>query len=321
MIHKELFDKVLIEPALKCPGGKLRIVSGYATASMVDMHMEKLRDIDTDISIELIVGMASRGGLNITQHLAIQKLEIECPWGIDFQCGYVVADKPAVHAKSYLWLDSNDTPIQAFCGSANYTVQGFVSKQIELLTKTAPSKSNRFHDFIHNQSISCNQFNVNALVKLVKNRSGNYGNITKRSLSKNKIKKLESINLTLLKSKSEETPSKSGINWGHRDSRNRNESYINIPVDIGRGDFFPDRGQPFVVHTDDGSILICVRAQDSGKAIETTHDNSILGSYLRNRLGVKSEKYVTAQDLINYGRTDVTIYKKDLESYYLDFSV
>jgi hypothetical protein len=67
--------------------------------------------------------------------------------------------------------------------------------------------------------------------------------------------------------------------------------------------------------------LDAVRAQAGGKAIHTYKDNSILGKYIRKRIGIPLGKYVTLSDLKKYGRSDVTIYKIDDENYYMDFSV
>jgi hypothetical protein len=73
--------------------------------------------------------------------------------------------------------------------------------------------------------------------------------------------------------------------------------------------------------TDDGRLMGCVRAQQGGKAIETFRNNSILGLYFRNRIGVRAGKKVSADDLHRYGRYDVNIFRIDNETYYLDFSV
>ena len=73
--------------------------------------------------------------------------------------------------------------------------------------------------------------------------------------------------------------------------------------------------------TDDDKVLICTRAQQSGKAIHTPHNNSLIGEYFRNRLGVGNGEPVTLENLIAYGRTDVTFYKIDDETYFMDFSV
>ncbi len=79
--------------------------------------------------------------------------------------------------------------------------------------------------------------------------------------------------------------------------------------------------------TDDGKSLICVPAEPKQKggtiphAIHTPLNNSDMGLYFRYRLGLASGAFITKQDLENYGRTNVIIYKLDPETYYMDFSV
>jgi len=93
--------------------------------------------------------------------------------------------------------------------------------------------------------------------------------------------------------------------------------------------FFPDREQHFTVLTDDGKSIICSTAQsakkdaplDNYKAIHSTTNNSLLGEYFRYRLGLASGAFVNTSDVINYGRTDVTFYKLDDETYYMDFDL
>jgi hypothetical protein len=94
-----------------------------------------------------------------------------------------------------------------------------------------------------------------------------------------------------------------------------------LPHTIYRTDFFPAIGVHFTILTDDNRVLICTRAQANGKAIHTPHNNSLIGEYFRNRLGVANGAPVRLQHLINYGRTDVTFYRIDDETYYMDFSV
>ncbi|MED4582510.1 NgoFVII family restriction endonuclease [Brevibacillus choshinensis] len=114
---------------------------------------------------------------------------------------------------------------------------------------------------------------------------------------------------------------KSGLNWGQRPRREPNQAYIPIPshIHINSPGFFPPRKQEFVMVTDDGASFICVVAQDNDKALETSHDNSILGKYFRNRLGVPLGGKVEATHLSRYGRDDVYIYRLDEDTYYMDF--
>lgn len=117
-------------------------------------------------------------------------------------------------------------------------------------------------------------------------------------------------------------PKRSGLNWGKRPEHNRNpdEAYIKVPKHVHDSGFFPPRGICFTIHTDDGKDLLCVRAQANAKAIETPADNSIMGRYFRNRLGLASGALVEKKDLQKYGRTDVDFYKINNETYYMDFS-
>ena len=307
MIYEDLFQQVLIDPAYDVRGGRLRIVSGFATANMADRHMEHLRQLDLDVSIELIIGMTIQHGIEEAHHSAFCKMMEQASWGIDFNCRYVVRGNP-VHAKSYVWLDHKGKPMEAFCGSANYTMTGFGRAQIETMAPADSGDVNEFHDYILRNTSDCIQPHIDTQITLLQSRKG----FEERS-------PLESVALSLLDSRTRETPPKSGINWGQRPGRNKNQAYINIPVGIGRSGFFPDRYERFTVLTDDGDNFICVRAQDEGKGLQTTQDNSLLGAYLRARMRVGSGECVTRQHLIEYGRTDVTFSKIDPETYLMDF--
>ena len=112
-----------------------------------------------------------------------------------------------------------------------------------------------------------------------------------------------------------------GLNWGHRDNRDKNQSYLQLPSDVYQSDFFPKKGTYFLVYTDDGHSFAMNRAQktDDGTAIQTPEDNSILGKYLRKRLGLTDGKEILVNDILSYGRTDISITKFDNRHYYLDF--
>lgn len=112
-----------------------------------------------------------------------------------------------------------------------------------------------------------------------------------------------------------------GLNWGHRDNRDKNQSYLQLPSDVYKSDFFPKKGTYFLVYTDDGHSFAMNRAQktDDGTAIQTPEDNSILGKYLRKRLGLIDGKEILVNDILSYGRTDISITKFDNRHYYLDF--
>ena len=83
----------------------------------------------------------------------------------------------------------------------------------------------------------------------------------------------------------------------------------------------PERSFTFSLITDDKQSFDCVVAQDGRKAIHSTNDNSEIGRYIRQRLGVSLGNKVTVDDLEKYGRTDYTIEKINEETFLFDFSV
>ena len=308
MITDELFRKVLMEPVCSSGANKLLAVSGYATASMADKHLKILSDLGSKAEINLIVGMPRKDGIEKVQHNAFQKLSEQGSYGNTVSCDYIVRGNP-VHAKTYLWL-KDEMPIVAFSGSANYTNTGFGKTQIEAMSEVDPVKAHDLYKVCLRNSESCDAIDIETMIAVTETRSFNDSPQIEPDG--------EFVTLSLLL-RNGETPERSGLNWGQRDGRNRNQAYIPVPVSVQRTDFFPERGEQFTVLTDDGDSFIFVRVQENGKALHTTEDNSQLGEYIRSRIGVKSGEYVTRQHLSQYGRTDVTFTKIEEETYLMDF--
>ncbi len=197
------------------------------------------------------------------------------------------------------------TPLMAFTGSANYTLTAFGRSQIETITATDARAVAKFHAEMFCRSEDCTEAGVQDKIQLT-----GAGRVAPPRTG--------SVTLSLLTKKGK-TPGKSGINWGQRPGRDRNQAYVHIPTKTGRSGFFPDRYEPFTVLTDDGHSFIMVRAQDEGKGLHTTHNNALLGEYLRKRMSLESGQYVTRAHLEEYGRTDVTFTKIDDETYLMDF--
>ena len=130
------------------------------------------------------------------------------------------------------------------------------------------------------------------------------------------------ISLSLVSKKKNEiyVPRSSGLNWGQRPGRDRNQGYIPIPIEYQQSDFFPLLGVRFKVTCDDNFVFIAVRAQANGKALESPENNAIIGAYFRMRLGVPSEDLVTIEHLRAYGRSSVDIKKISDDDYFLNFS-
>lgn len=303
MLIDNLFSQVLIEPALQHAKTRLQIVSGFATGSMAHRHLEELEKRGANTSIELIVGMTNHSGIEKAQHKVLCDLAQSQADGIDFSCRYIARNNP-VHAKTYVWLDDSG-PFMAFCGSANYTITGFIRRQIEAVTEADPVLVSKFYEECLPYTIDCLDETAPDCVKLMETRRVG-DNVNK-----------DMVTLTLLDSRTGETPKRSGLNWGQRPGRDPNQAYIPIPSQ--HYDFFPKIGEQFTALTDDDFPFVFVRAQERGKALHTTQNNALLGEYIRTRMGVPSGEFITKQHLLDYGRTDVTFIKIEDETYLMDF--
>lgn len=315
MLTNGLFEAVLLKPA-RDGCDRLLIVSGYASAAMASRHLEAMGNDSrlSHVRIELIVGMTPLSGVSVSNHKGFQSLSLRSQGR--FACSYVT-ESPPVHAKVYTWC-RGDKPVRAFVGSANYTQAAFVSQR-EAMSECDPKVALEYYESLVPATIFCTHHDVERRVR-IHMEYDREPPLWEREGDRPVKPKAESVTLPLLQ-RDGRIHSRGGLNWGQRPGREPNQAYIPVPMDIARSGFFPPVGVHFTVLTDDGGLLICTRAQQDGKAIETPLNNSELGRYFRRRLGVPSGAFVTEQDLERYGRTDVTFYKLDDETYYMDFSV
>lgn len=255
------------------------------------------------------------------QQLSLGKFKTKGKYKYDFKCGYIT-DYPPVHSKVYSWL-KNGEPVMGFMGSANYTQNAFSRSMREVLTEKEPVSCFDYYQNLIGSTVDCLTGDVSDLIERFEQRRRKGALIINAEQETAIITDTEpdKVTLTLLDNKTGETPTRSGLNWGQRDRRNRNQAYINIPAKIGNSGFFPARFVQFMVLTDDGKEMICRRGSDGGKGLTSTFNNSLLGEYFRYRLGTASGAYITKDDLLRYGRTDVDFHKIDDETYLMNFSV
>jgi len=326
MIYTDLYNEVLIKP---CQEGadSLKIISGYASSAMAFHHLEELRKKKMDVHISLLLGMGSADGISFSNHQGFLNI-ISSDYSSKFACGYIYKTPP-VHSKLYIWYKNNKL-YKSFIGSANYTQNAFSKNQREAVAEIKDSNVTKYFSLLEKDSIYCDNQETEQLIRITNDK--NYykahlheemGRISGEVLrSQNEV---ENRTIALFDRKTNEVQNTAGLNWGHRKNnpnRNRNEAYIQLPPDVYKSCFFPAKPQHFTVVTDDSKTFICCRAQKTGTtgaAIETPHNNALLGEYFRNRMGLPSGAFVTRKDLDNYGRSNVTFYKFDDENYYMDF--
>lgn len=325
MITENLFEEVLLRPSKSFD--KLKIISGYASSAMAYEHLDKLSG---RASIDLVVGMTSGDGLGIGAHKGFQELNTSTP---NFNCNYVVS-KPPVHVKSYIWL-KDEKPLLAFTGSGNYSQNTFFHRTKESFAEDNPDDCNNLFDLIKKSSLNCLDRAVDAKIKF-------YHELYRRNYIEKAFEDAVVAEPTtglephlkedchvvswLVSSTGETHNAGAGINWGQptltRTRGSPDEAYLAVPVGLVRTGFFPPKARHFTMVTDDNLSFDMVLAQgDIGKALETPKDNSLLGKYIRRRMGVPLGVYVTRQHFEAYGRTDVEICKIDNETYFMDFSI
>ena len=325
MLSENLFEEVLIQPAHN-GANKLYVVSGYATSAMAFRHLETLKENNHEIEVELIVGMSPVEGLSQTNHKGFQEL-MQSTYAGNFSCSYLTK-MPPVHSKVYAWFNDEE-PVCGFVGSANYTQNAFGNNQREVMTDSDPLQGLEYFQKLISKTIYCNHIDAENIVQIYNTRSYTRVKRERAAIQQQdtatiavepSLVGLSSVRVTLL-DRQGRLPQVSGLNWGQRAGREHNQAYIKLPAEIARTDFFPERPTQFTVLTDDERILVCTRAQDNGKALHTPQSNSQMGEYFRNRLGLPNGAPVVLEDLLRYGRTDVSFYKIDDETYYMDFSV
>ncbi len=329
LFTESLFSKVLLQPAYDS-ADHLYIVSGYASSAMAFHHVENLKEQGLDINIHLIIGMTARDGISKTNHLGFKRL-MEHELADKFECSYLIKSLP-VHSKVYSWL-SNNKPMKGFTGSVNYSQQAFIGKhQGEVATECNPLQAYNYYQSLVDNSIFCTHQDAENMIDLYSDNrivQSSQGVIAEDSKEYDSTFGPEKATVSLISKQLSDVAPSSGLNWGHRKknknkyNRNPNQAYIQLPPEVYKSDFFPIRATHFTISTDDEKTLICTRAQKDtqGHAIETPHNNSLLGEYFRHRLGIANGKVVTLNDLNTYGRSYIDFYKIDEENYFMDFSV
>lgn len=310
---ESIVEKILFEPV--CAGAnRLCISTEHATPSMVSWLLTSYRERDLDdISIELVVESVLDDGIDENSHKGFIELQREYPANsgkTSFTCSYL-CDNPKSKTNRYIWL-YDEEPIQAFACSYDFTQTSLLRTCRGFVENCAATDAYGLFREMLNQTIYCNHAEVDDYI-IVKSKDS--------ALSSNEYSNLESCTLPLITERTGEPGTRSGLNWGQRNNRNRNEAYIPLPREVSKSGFFPLNKQHFLVTTDDRHTLLLRVEQQNDKAITTPSSNALLGEYFRNRLGLANGDYISGVHLKDYGRTDVTFYKIDDEQYYMDFSV
>ena len=180
------------------------------------------------------------------------------------------------HPKSnlFIWLQ-DDMPVQAFDCTYDFMQTSFLRSNGGSITAQSAAHAYKSYENAVTRSIFCNHSEVEEYIII---RSST----TSPSSTDAKFHD-NCVHLPLI-TKTGEPGKRSGLNWGQRNKRNKNEAYIPLPSRIAKSGFFPLNKQHFLVVTDDHHTLQLRVEQQNNKAITTPASNAQLGEYFRNRL-------------------------------------
>ena len=319
--NNKLVEHTLLKPIKDLQADQLIIISGYASHNMASWHIKKISERKlAPIKIDLTFGMPQADGVPKNIHEGLQNLtKLHDKKLSSFSCKYIYQGAP-VHSKIYIWL-KEQKPVIAFAGSANYSQNAFSKNRREYMVQCDHNEAYSYYQSLENDSIFCNHGEIEEYITIHRNKE--LDKLAIKLEDRKKAIKVPCVTLSLLQ-KNGKVGHGSGINWGHRKNgikREPNQTYIPLPSKIAKSNFFPLNKQHFSVITDDRKQLILRVQQQNDKAITTPLNNSQLGEYIRNRMGLPNGKFVTLEDFANYGRSDVTFYKIDDDQFYMDFSV
>ncbi|MDO5562537.1 MAG: NgoFVII family restriction endonuclease [Synergistaceae bacterium] len=305
-------QQLLFEP-INAGANRLCILTSHATPSMASWLLKSYEEKGiTDVEVELIINDVLDEGIDAVSHEGFKELHgnrYSSIWS-NFSCCYL-CQPPALKKNYYIWLNG-ETPVKAFYCSYEFTQQSILRSRSGAMHSRVAAYAYGLYEKAVDHSIYCNHSEVDDYIVV---RSSTAALSTSSDASEENC-----VHLSLL-ARGGETGTKSGLNWGQRNHRNKNEAYIPLPVKIARSDFFPLNKQHFLVVTDDHHTLQLRVEQQNDKAITTPASNALLGEYFRNRLGLANGAYIKKENLLAYGRSDVTFHKIDEEQYYMDFSV
>lgn len=313
IVTPELYDRLLLRPY--GDGQRhLRVITGYASAAF----LQHVANILPNASIEIIVGMAGKDGIRRWDHSEFLRLSRTSENRIHVL--YHVGEQP-IHSKCVAWENNQGVPQMAFSGSANFSWNGYRNYHETMVSLPVPGVVSQIFQVA--ETINCLDAHATESIQLLEmpkfvTNARSLGELAEFS---------PSVNLDLFHRRQgiPTVHERSGLNWGQREEYRRepNQAYIPVPIEVHRlhPGFFPPSRHEFMIVTDDGQSFVAVMAQQNRKAIETHYDNSILGRYFRDRLQIRKGAPVRYEDLENYGRTSVTLYRLEEDLYFLDFSI
>ena len=310
----------------------LTIISGYIGIEPI----KQLKGLPLGVHATVIYGMYGSDNISAPLHKALLELQKQLP-NVE-----ILYSTIPVHSKIYFWK-KGDSIKKGLVGSANFSVSGLRNNYKEVLSdvdENAFSDFNTYYNYVRERCISC----TDASIKV--------RNVSKVARSSVQIQPLlaRGICRASFLDRKGLVPRKSGLNWGCSGGHvSLGDAYIRITMDYVR--MFPKMFPPkkyvdgieninstgkknrendeVELIWDDGTVMTGLLEgqsynRDDGmiypKQLSSSPQKSIMGTYLRKRIGVTLDHVITKSDLRKYGRDNVDISLIGEGIYYMDFS-
>lgn len=327
MIKDNLYKNIIAENA--SVANMLKIISGYGSAKFTERVLKEF----PDLKIELFLGM-TMDGVSINNHSRFLSLIESYPNRLNV---YYQVENPNTHIKLYSWYYKTYNLIN-FAGSANFTENGFINnrellvpcngdieqlflKQFEISMDCQNSKINEYIKFYNDEIIveetGETQINTQKTINSEENKSiitaSNYRDryfLNYYLRKKNEVISEFKVPVLL---KTETSPDTTGINaW----NRKKQLPYLKQSPNYPFSKFFPlDKTVTFF--TDDGRKVEGVVRGSKDRQLEFEHN---IYEYISNRIGLYEKRPINFKDLLDYGRSYITLSKISDHEYLLDFS-
>lgn len=320
MLFNKNIEEIIFNRHQMFPCDELVIISGYV-GSVPIKRLSKLPFPST-----VVYGMYGSQGISSKLDSTIKNIVSE-----NNLTTVLYSDTP-VHSKCYLWK-KNGQIVHALVGSANFSTNGLTTDFRETLAETtydtfAPLQE--YYTEIIENSFSCTEYEPNEEIESSVDAADT------SSLT---------CDMVLYDPVTNEVQPKGGLNWGHGDGHNsRDVSYVPIrvkhitqhpsifkpklkkPVKT-KGGKVTRQNETLEFIWDDGTIMQGlfegsqpVNGEKYPKQLSSYPEKSIIGKYIRKRLGLPEGSKVTMADLKQYGRDYITIKLIDEGTLYIDFS-
>ena len=333
MLYYTDLEKIVLDIPTDVSTDAFAIISGYVGIEPI----RQLKELPADVRATVIYGMYGSDNISAPLHDALVKIQGELP-NVE-----ILYSTIPVHSKIYFWRKGEDIK-KGLIGSANFSVSGLRNDYREVLSDIDENSFGDFkayYDYVRERCIPCtdNSIKVRKVSKVARTT------VQQQPLIAHGICRASFLN------NKGKVPQKSGLNWGCSGAHvSKGDAYIRITMDYVRTfpKMFPPKkyvdGIENINSTgrknrendeveliwDDGTVMIgLLEGQNYNKIdgmvypkqLSSAPQKSVLGTYLRKRIGVSLDHVITKADLKRYGRYDVDISLIGEGIYYMDFSV